>query len=76
MKTKKNPTYMPNNDYLKIPSRQEFHQRFSGVIYLNDYSYPTSLTTVANRVASNLKFDETCKLNRELKESNKQNTTK
>ena len=72
--SKKN-TCIPNNN-LRIPSRKEFHQRFSGVIYLSDYDYPTSLTAMAARIASNFKFDETCKLKRELRKNNTPNITK
>lgn len=66
--SKKN-TYIPDNGNLRIPSRKEFHQRFSGVIYLSDYEYPISLTAMADRIASNLRFDETCKRYMELKEN-------
>ena len=73
MKTK--IKYITDNNNLKIPSREEFHKRFSGVIYPSDYDYPTSLTAMASRIASNLKFDESCKRNRELRENNTRNIT-
>lgn len=71
----KKTTYIPNNGNLRVPSREEFHRRFSGVIYLSDFDYPTSLTVMASRIASNLRFDESCKLNRKLKENNNSNIT-
>lgn len=64
-------TYLPNNGHLKIPSREEFHRRFSGIVYKSDYDAPTSLTAIAGRIASNIKFDETCKTYIELRENNK-----
>lgn len=76
MMRSKKTTYIPDNGNLRIPTREEFHQRFSGIIYLSDYDYPTSLTATANRVASNLRFDETCKLNRELRTNNSLNIIK
>lgn len=68
----KKSTYIPDNGHLKIPSRTEFHRRFSGVVYKSDYDAPTSLTTIAGRIASNIKFDETCKTYIKLKELKEQ----
>ncbi len=69
----KKTTYIPDNGNLKIPSRKDFHRRFSGIIYLSDYDYPTSLTSMAGRIASNLRFDESCKQNSEFMQNNTPN---
>ena len=71
MMISKKTTYIPNNGNLKVPSREEYYRRFSGVIYLSDFDYPTSLTSMASKIVSNLKFDESCKRNAELKGSTK-----
>lgn len=65
MNISKKSTYIPNNGNLRIPSREEFHKSFSGVIYQSDFNQYIPLTTMASRIASNLRFNETCKRYRE-----------
>lgn len=74
MNFSKKSTYIPNNGNLRIPSRQEFHKRFSGVIYQSDFNAPIPLTVMAGRIASNIKFDENCKTYSKLEKNNKQKT--
>lgn len=74
MTEKKNYTYTtPGNRNLRIPTNEESHRRFSGIIYETDFDYPTSLTEMASRIASNRKFDQRCKRDREcyLRKKNK-----
>lgn len=69
MTKERKKTYIPDNGNLKIPSREEFHRRFSGIIYASDFDHPISLTDMASRIASNHRFDETCRQNYEFKKT-------
>lgn len=59
------PTYSQNNT-LSIPTRKDFHQRFSGYIYNSDFNtkYKTYPSNIASRIVSDRKFDEQCKRNK------------
>ena len=41
------------------------HSRFGGRIYLSDFEtdYPTTMSDIAARIVSDLKFDEICRKN-------------
>jgi hypothetical protein len=52
--------YTSNNCKLTIPTREEFHRRFSGEINPEDFEmYPVS--NIGERIADDFEFDEYCK---------------
>lgn len=56
------------DDKPHIPTRKEFHQRYGGTIYVDDFNtdYAGKLhrtSWVANRILSDMRFDRSCKKN-------------
>lgn len=59
---KTNQSYLPANPP-KIPTRQEFHRQFGGVVTPRDFNsaYPTYPSYLAPRISSAQQFDRSCR---------------
>lgn len=47
---------------------EDFHTRFGGNVYANDYYNAISMTQMAKRIASDFKFDARCRENLKRRE--------
>lgn len=61
---------MTETNYIK--NYKQNNSRFGGVIYRGDFDEYHSLTNIAARIASDLRFDERCRKNIKMRESSKE----
>lgn len=53
--------------FYRTGTYKPYHSTFGGSIYKGDYDEPHSLADIASRIASDMKIDERCRRNIEMR---------